>query len=449
MGGRAESSLPRHGSKFVRRWPARILAASAVPIFFLLAGCGGSASGNSSNGTFSISPGSATVDTNCTGCNANNSGTAVEQFSATLSGGGAASVNWSVSGGDAYAGAGSITSSGQYTPPPYLTADSVRVTVKATLTSGTGTSSATLTVTPGFLEPLSPENVALGGGGSVSITGYITEVGGSTGITYNTSSTSTGTSGGMGSVSSPSCVHGNLSNGDFTYCTATYTAPTTLSSTGTTYVVATIGSSSSKTASEVLLNTEGISSNPATHQTKLATPILLGSSGGNNNHYDTQGGQIADCCGGTLGALIQNSSNTQYILSCNHVLARSDQASMGEQIIQPGLIDDDCEPTNGTPAGTETPVGVLTAWLPLSSSSTNADAAIAAVNSNVVTPTGAIMELGTPGAGGVLAAAPPGSLPSSLLRARSRGDRDRHRHGRGQERAHHRADLRQHFRGRS
>ncbi len=390
-----------------------MLAAGAVPIFVLLAGCGGTTSGTSSNGTFSVSPGSASIDTNCTGCNnVNNSGTAVEQFSATLNGGGAASVNWTVSGGDLNAGAGSISSSGQYTPPPYLTADSAKVTVTATLASGTGmgsTASATLTVTPGFLEPLSPENVALGSSATVTVTGYIAEAGGSTGINYAVSNSPTGSSGGAGSLGSTSCTR---SSNEFTRCSVTYTAPGTISATAATYVVGTIGTSSSKTSSQVLLNTAGISSNPATHQTQLATPIFLGSSGGNNNDYDTQGNQkIIDCCGGTLGALIQNSGGTQYILSCNHVLARSDQAAVGEMIVQPGLIDNNCTP-NGVGSGT-TPVGVLTTWLPLSSASTNADAAIAAVNSGAVSPTGAIMELGTPGAGGVLSAAPPGISSTS------------------------------------
>ena len=285
----------------------------------------------SSNGTFSVSPGTAAIDTNCTGCNAtNSSGATLEQFSATLSGGGAASVTWSVSGGDANSGPGTITTSGQYTPPPYLTANSVQVTVTATLTSGTGAgtkASAVVTITPGFLQPLTPENVALGSGGTVTITGYIAEAGGSTGINYAVSNTSTGSGGGQGSVGSSSCVR---STSAFTYCTVTYTAPGTVSSTASTYVVATIGTSSSKEATEVLLNTAGISSNPATHQAQLPTPILLGSSGGNNNDYDTKGNQIVDCCGGTLGSLIQNSSGTQYLLSCNHVLARSDQASTGE-----------------------------------------------------------------------------------------------------------------------
>ena len=129
----------------------------------------------------------------------------------------------------------------------------------------------------------------------------------------------------------------------------------------------------------MLLNSAGVSSNPAGHQAQLATPVALGSSGGNNNDYDTQGNQIVDCCSGTLGSLIQDSSGHQYLLSNNHVLARSDQASVGDTIVQPGLIDNNCTP-NGDGAGT-TPVGTLTGWLALSSSATNADAAIAQVDS--------------------------------------------------------------------
>jgi hypothetical protein len=385
-----------------------VLAAGTVPIFVLLAGCGGSASGGSSNGTFSISPGTATIDTNCTGCNAtNSSGASVEQFSAILTGGGAASVNWTVTGGDATEGPGSISTSGQYTPPPYLTADSAKVTVTATLSSGTGagtTASASVVVTPGFLEPLSPENVALGANGTVTVSGYIAEAGGSTGINYAVSNSATGSTGGEGTLGSTTCTR---SSTEFTGCSVTYTAPGTISATAATYLVGTIGTSSSKTATQVLLNTAGISSNPATHQAQLALPIVLGSSGGNNNDYDTQNGQIIDCCGGTLGSMIQNSSGTQYILSCNHVLARSDQAAVGEMIVQPGLIDNGCYPSGD--GGTETDVGSLTTWLPLSASTTNADAAIAQISTPAaVNTTGAIMELGAPGAGGVLAAAPPG-----------------------------------------
>ena len=389
----------------LQTWPARILAVAIVPTFLILSGCGGGVSSkSSSNGQFSISPTSGTIDTNCTGCNGtNSSGTPVEQFTATTSSGAAASVTWSVSGGDANAGPGSITTSGQYSPPPYLTANSVKVTVTAaSSTSSTTTATASLTVTPGFLQPLTPENAALGSGGTLTLTGFIAEAGGSIGINYSLSSSSNGSGGGQGSLGTPNCTSSATA---FTYCTVTYTAPSPVSSTASTFVVATVGTSSSKESAEVLLNTEGINSNPANHQDQENTPILLGASGGNNNDYDTQQGQIADCCGGTLGALIQNNSGTQYLLSCNHVLARSDQASTGEMIVQPGLIDDNCVP-NGQGPGT-TPVGVLTAWLALSSSTTNADAAIAQVDSGAVNTSGEILELGTL-SGGTLGAAPPG-----------------------------------------
>ena len=385
----------------------RVLAFSAFPTFLAMAGCGGSAL--STSGSFSISPGTAAIDTNCTGCNSTgSSGTAAEQFSAALPSG-AGAVNWTLAGGDASAGPGTINSNGQYTPPYYLTANSVQVTVTATIGSGSGAgtaASAALTITPGFLQPLSPENVVLGSGGTVTITGYLAEAGGSTGISYAVSGSPTGSSGGQGSVSAANCTR---SSNAWTYCTVTYTAPGTVSSTAATYVVATVGNSSSATHAEVLLNTAGINSNPATHQTELTAPVLLGSSGGNNEDYDTavQNGQtvITDCCGGTLGSLIQNSSGTQYLLSCNHVFARSDQASVGETIIQPGLIDNGCYP-NGQ-GGTETKVGILTAWLSLSSSSTNVDAAIAQVNAGAVNSSGEIQELGLL-QNGTLAAAPPG-----------------------------------------
>ena len=90
-----------------------------LPALAILAGCGGASVGGSSSGSgsLSISPGTATIDTNCTGCNATtSSGGLVEQFSATF-GGSAAKVNWTLSGGDANSGAGTINSSGQYTPP--------------------------------------------------------------------------------------------------------------------------------------------------------------------------------------------------------------------------------------------------------------------------------------------------------------------------------------------
>ncbi|MDR3792404.1 MAG: hypothetical protein P4L03_03395 [Terracidiphilus sp.] len=383
----------------------RVLAAMA-PVAFALAGCsGGGVTANPTNSVFSIAPGTSNFDTNCTGCNATAAnGTAAEQFTATLTAGGKASVTWSVSSGDDNSGPGTISSSGLYTPPSYLTANSVDVVVKATLSSGTTpvTATSVITLTPGFLQPLTPENAAVGANGTLTVTGYIAEAGGSLTISYALASSATGSTGGQGTLGTTSCHH-NASA--FTWCAVTYTAPATVASTGSTWLVGRIGSTS-VTATQILLNTSGVTSNPVTHEAEQSSAILLGSSGGNNKDYDTSGNQIVDCCSGTLGALVEDSAGRKYLLSNNHVLARSDRASVGDAIIQPGLIDNSCTP-NGEGSGTNL-MGALTAWLPLSSSTTNADAAIAQVNSGTVSSTGSILELGALQSNGTLAAAPPG-----------------------------------------
>src|SRR5262245_9283927 len=71
------------------------------------------------------------------------------------------------------------------------------------------------------------------------------------------------------------------------------------------------------------------------HRVDQQFPIRLGTSGGNIN--DSSKGF---CYGGTLGALVEdNKTGTEYILSNNHVLARTNMAASGDGIIQPGLID--------------------------------------------------------------------------------------------------------------
>src|SRR6478672_11892141 len=137
----------------------------AAPLVIALAGCGtATVTANSANAAFSILPGAAAIDTNCTGCNDTNArGVPVHRFTARLTNGSAATVGWSVSGGDAVAGPGQITAAGEYTPPSYLTADSAQVVVTARLVANPQIgSSSRITVTPGFLQPLTPENVALG-----------------------------------------------------------------------------------------------------------------------------------------------------------------------------------------------------------------------------------------------------------------------------------------------
>ena len=378
----------------------------AAPFLIALAGCGtATATTNSANAIFAISPDAATVDTNCTGCNSTGAhGLAVHRFGASLPNGNAAPVVWSVAGGDAVAGPGRINAAGEYTPPGYLTADRAQVVVTARLAADSRISASTrLTVTPGFLQPLTPENVALGANGTVTITAKLAVAGGTAGIHFALANTAAGSGGGQGTLGITTCQRSSKA---FTSCTVTYTAPATVAATDVTYVVARAPGSPARTDAQILLNTAGVNSNPAGHQGQLATLMPLGSSGGNNNDFDAHGNTIADCCSGTLGSLIQDTSGRQYLLSNNHVLARSDHATVGDAIVQPGLIDNNCTPSGEGP-GT-VPVAALTAWLPLKSAQTNADAAIAQVASRTVDANGAILELGGRQADGTLAAAPPG-----------------------------------------
>jgi len=102
---------------------------------------------------------------------------------------------------------------------------------------------------------------------------------------------------------------------------------------------------------------------------------LFGTSGGNINDIST-----LYCCSGTLGSLVE-AGGKKYILSNNHVLARSNSAAIGEQISQPGLIDNGCRIPHI--------VGQLSAFPSLSS---NVDAAVA-LNSGMAS-TGEIMDIG-------------------------------------------------------
>jgi hypothetical protein len=380
----------------------RGVSAVLVSTVLAICGCGGNSSG-SVNSSFTISPGTATFDTNCTGCNATNStGRPVEQFKATLVNGEPASVTWSVTAanGSDTAYSGKISETGQYTPTSYLNQDSIALKVWAT--NGSHTTSAPITVTPGFFQPILPASLSLGSSASATITAVLAEAGGTTGINFALSNTSSGSSGGTGALSGVTCQRGQLIS---TICTVTYTAPANIAANSTAYVVATIGTSASKASAQVLLNSDGIISSPLPHQTQqLQGPVQLGSSGGNALDLSYNQDTISGCCSGTLGALLKDSDGSQYLLSNNHVLARRDQASVGESILQPGLIDNNCSPYNPG----VTPVGSLTGFVPLSSSSSNVDAAIARVVSGAVDPSGRILELGAKQSDGSLAAAPPG-----------------------------------------
>jgi len=125
------------------------------------------------------------------------------------------------------------------------------------------------------------------------------------------------------------------------------------------------------------LITSGLADGGANHQKR-------------NQHFGVSGGNVNDisrafCCSGTLGSLLTNGS-TQYILSNNHILGRSDQAAPGEDISQPGLIDNSCR--------VATLVADFTVAAPLGS---NVDAAVAQLRSGQMDSTGFIEDIGVPG----------------------------------------------------
>jgi len=117
-------------------------------------------------------------------------------------------------------------------------------------------------------------------------------------------------------------------------------------------------------------------------------PIKLGTSGSNVKDINA-----SFCCTGTLGSLVKDSSGNQYILSNNHVFARSNAGKAGELIMQRGYVDTvpACS-KNGT-----IKVANLTNFVKLNFTGGNntVDAAIAKVVSGQVSSTGTILEVGT------------------------------------------------------
>jgi hypothetical protein len=160
-----------------------------------------------------------------------------------------------------------------------------------------------------------------------------------------------------------------------------------------------------------------------TNQGAQSGAVKLGTSGGNST--DIAGGM---CCGGTLGSLLIR-NGTKYILSNNHVLAKSDFATAGgppngDPITQPGIIDVP-SPNTCTTTGT-TKVANLSEFYNLQTGSLpKVDAAMAQIVSGAVDPTGSILLLGSTMTNGVPDPAPPaaggGLLPTAAQGAPHNG----------------------------
>ncbi len=105
--------------------------------------------------------------------------------------------------------------------------------------------------------------------------------------------------------------------------------------------------------------------------TRLDRPVPIGVSTGDWN----------DCSGGTIGVRVKNGSN-YYVISCNHVFARTNYASLNEMILQPGRGDVGC--ATGSTADT---IGSLADYEPLvhtTSASNLMDAALVRVQPWIV-----------------------------------------------------------------
>lgn len=239
----------------------------------------------------------------------------------------------------------------------------------------TPTPTPQLTVTPGSA------TVAIGGSKAFSV--------------LNTTAPITWTVSGPGSISS----------------TGVYLAPSTFPTPNTATITATSGSQTGTAAVSVVF--------PNDNAGNQAIPIKLGTSGG--NIFDNSTDQKS-CCIGTLGSL-WSQGGSQFILSNNHVLARSDQGKTGEAIDQPGEVG--CPPgSQGANVGTLSQAVVLKPTAGSDPSDCrgvntplcgfaqhNVDAALAKVLPGTVDPSGNILDLGAAGSTSIAAAPPLSVLP--------------------------------------
>jgi len=154
------------------------------------------------------------------------------------------------------------------------------------------------------------------------------------------------------------------------------------------------------------------------HQTAQSGPIKLGTEGGNVNDVNT--GTNGGCCVGTLGSLWSRGTQN-FILSNNHVLARSDAVNAtGEAINQPGptlcfglnkTVANVTQAATLKPTAGSDPTGCKGSTAPFCGASpSGVDAAIAAVVPGEVDPTGSILDFGTAGPTSIADAPPSATL---------------------------------------
>jgi hypothetical protein len=295
-------------------------------------------------------------------------------FTASVTGTSNHNVTWQVNGTNSgNATVGTIDVNGQYTAPLVIPTPATVTVTAVSQANAAKTASAGITVTL----VISPLAAALNVSDAVCIaTQPFTTVGqGSAVIDWSVN----GTPGG-------DPIFGTID------ASGQYTSPLAIPDPPSFNVTATSQADSTVTASAGVSISAG---GPGVNEAFQGVPIKLGTSGGNDLDQTSQ-----FCCSGTLGALVTR-NGTNFILSNNHVLARSGHAAVGENISQPGLVDTNCT--------TATHVADFTQAVTLNQGGTSAaDAALAQVVSGQVDPTGAILQLGTISCG-LAQPAPPAS----------------------------------------
>lgn len=333
--------------------PKRLL--SAISLALVLTGCGGGGSSETStlqqaSVTISMYPTSSTLPVG-----------ARQQFKATVVGS-TAVLKWTAT-------SGSVDDTGLYVAPQTVPTDGTAIISAVVSDTPSVSASATVTITGGQVTlSLSPASARVKAGLSQQ---FVATVGG----TSNTDTVWT-------AVDSPgeSDYPGSVFKG-------LYTAPAPVFGQHNFVVTAASAADPSKTASAAVTVV------PLENQQAQEFPIKLATSGGN--------ARTGDCCSGTLGSLVADQNGKQYILSNNHVIGRMGNAVVGEDIIQPGLVDTYCD------SSVSKTVAHFTAAPSIDNS--NVDAAIAEVVPGAVDPKGTMIGLGGEASDGTAIAAAPAS----------------------------------------
>jgi hypothetical protein len=310
-----------------------------------------------------------------------------QQFTASVTGTTNHAVIWQaggVTGGNS--SVGTISSAGLYTAPSTYSGTlpaTVSVTAISTVDT-TKSASAGVTLHANMSVAVSPNPASVQTFGSLQFTATV-QGNSNQNVTWEVNGIAGGSSI-TGTISSSGSYH------------APHAVPTTSASRSS--VITTVLVTAVSQADATVSGSAVVTVFPP-NQNQQSVPIPLGVSGG--NAIDSSTSASTTCCGGTLGALISRSGN-QYILGSSHVLARDDSASLGESIIQPGLIDSSCS------ASTATNVANLSQFVNLENPRSGVplvDAALAQVAGGKVDPLGTILELGGNTNGSLPASGPP------------------------------------------